>query len=364
MDFADQIRELSHRARKQVDYLETEEATKNALVMPFIQALGYDVFDPKEVVPEFTADHGVKKGEKVDYAIVKDGSPIMLFECKAANSDLDQVQHLSQLYRYFSVTNARIGVLTNGTACYFYSDLEENNKMDERPFLEIDLLSLNEKLIPELKRTSKQDFDQNSLTEIAEELKYTKEIKKILSLQISSPTEEVVEALARSVYSGKINQKAKDYFHIVTKKAFREFVNDQITQRFESAISDNEDGHRKAGSPAEGEADPDAAAGEEEEPEIVTTEEELEAFRIVRSILRESVDHRRVEFKDYKNFANILLDGNLRRPLFRLYFNTPQKYVELFDKGKDASEKKAIESLDDVYDYADRIKSTPKAYTS
>jgi len=133
MDFADQIRELSHRARKQIEYLETEEATKNALVMPFIRALGYDIFDPKEVVPEFTADHGVKKGEKVDYAIIKDGTPIMLFECKAANSNIDQAQNLSQLYRYFSVTNARIGVLTNGITYYFYSDLEENNKMDERP---------------------------------------------------------------------------------------------------------------------------------------------------------------------------------------------------------------------------------------
>jgi len=363
MDFADQIRELSHRARKQIEYLETEEATKNALVMPFIRALGYDIFDPKEVVPEFTADHGVKKGEKVDYAIIKDGTPIMLFECKAANSNIDQAQNLSQLYRYFSVTNARIGVLTNGITYYFYSDLEENNKMDERPFLEFDLLSPNEKLIPELKRTSKQDFDQNSLTETAEELKYTKEIKKILSLQISSPTEAVVEALARGVYSGKMTQKARDYFNVITRKAFREFVNDQITQRFESAISDNEDGNDKPSSPPDEGVTSEATEDEEEEQEIVTTEEELEAFRIVRSILRESLDHRRVEFKDYKNFANILLDGNLRRPLIRLHFNTSKKYIELFDKGKDESEKVSIESLDDIYDYADRIKATPSIYT-
>jgi predicted type IV restriction endonuclease len=97
--------------------------------MPFISALGYDVFDPVEVIPEFTADVGIKKGEKVDYAIKQDGKIIMLFECKCCNGSLDDC-HASQLYRYFSVTEARIAVLTDGIIYRFYTDIEQPNKMD------------------------------------------------------------------------------------------------------------------------------------------------------------------------------------------------------------------------------------------
>ena len=82
MDFKGHIKQLSERVAKLKENIGTEEATKTAFIMPFIQALGYDVFDPTEVVPEFTCDLGIKKGEKIDYAIYKDGQPIILIECK------------------------------------------------------------------------------------------------------------------------------------------------------------------------------------------------------------------------------------------------------------------------------------------
>lgn len=114
MDFIDRINELAARIPKQLDYCTTEEATKNALVLPFINALGYDIFNPTEVLPEFTADVGIKKGEKVDYAILQNGKPIMLFECKWSGADLSKA-HVSQLYRYFNVVpDVRFGILTNG----------------------------------------------------------------------------------------------------------------------------------------------------------------------------------------------------------------------------------------------------------
>ena len=101
MDFVNRMRELANRAEKQLPHCETEEATKNALILPFISALGYDIFNPTEVLPEFTADVGIKKGEKVDYAILKEKAPLIIFECKRAGTDLSQV-HASQLYRYFA----------------------------------------------------------------------------------------------------------------------------------------------------------------------------------------------------------------------------------------------------------------------
>jgi predicted type IV restriction endonuclease len=191
MDFIDKIRELSARIPKQLEYIQTEEATKNALVMPFISALGYKVFDPIEVTPELCADVGVKKGEKVDYAILREGEPIILFECKHHAADLGKV-HASQLYRYFSVTEARFSVLTNGLAYWFYTDLEAPNKMDEKPFFEFNMLDIKESAVEELKKFSKSVFDLDNILTTASELKYTREITRLLVEQMQEPTEEFV----------------------------------------------------------------------------------------------------------------------------------------------------------------------------
>src|SRR4028118_426773 len=157
MDFIEQLQTLAAKTNKLCDVLQTEEATKNALIMPFIRILGYDIFDPTEVVPEFIADVGIKKGEKVDYAIKKDGKIIMLFECKHCGGDLN-IKHASQLFRYFSVTDARIAVLTNGLVYRFFTDLEAPNKMDEKPFLEVDMTELDDVALTELKKLTKQAF--------------------------------------------------------------------------------------------------------------------------------------------------------------------------------------------------------------
>jgi len=162
MDFIDHLRDLSIRIQKQAAGIQTEEATKTAFVMPFIAALGYNVFDPTEVTPELVADVGTKKGEKVDYAVLKDGNPIILFECKWCGSDLDS-ENASQLYRYFSVTPARFGILTNGIVYRFYSDLENQNVMDAKPFLELDLLNIKEPLVEEVKKFSKSTFDLDNI---------------------------------------------------------------------------------------------------------------------------------------------------------------------------------------------------------
>ena len=100
MEFHEKIEQLKERAISLKDSLQTEEATKNALVMPFLNALGYDVFNPLEVVPEFVADSRLKKDEKVDYAVMKDGKPIILIECKKVDNDkLDVKKHAGQLFK-------------------------------------------------------------------------------------------------------------------------------------------------------------------------------------------------------------------------------------------------------------------------
>ena len=135
MDFKDSILQLSKRVTSLKESIQTEEATKNAFIMPFIQVLGYDVFNPLEVVPEMDCDITKKKGEKIDYAIMKDGSPIMLIECKHWKQDLNL--HDNQLKRYYVASKAKFGVLTNGIVYRFYTDLIKENIMDDVPYLRL-----------------------------------------------------------------------------------------------------------------------------------------------------------------------------------------------------------------------------------
>ncbi len=174
MDFKDQIRQMGERVVKLKDQIFTEEATKNAFIMPFIQVLGYDVFNPIEVVPEFISDIGIKKGEKVDYAIFKDGHASILIECKHWKQKLDI--HDNQILRYFNVSKAKFAILTNGIIYKFYTDLIEPNKMDEKPFLEFDITEIKDQQIEELKKFHKSYFDLANILSSASELKYTNEV--------------------------------------------------------------------------------------------------------------------------------------------------------------------------------------------
>ncbi len=211
MDFLDEIRALATRKRDQLEHLKTEEAAKTSLVMPFIQVLGYNIFDPTEVVPEFGADVGKKKGEKVDYAILMDGKPIILFECKPVGTTLDE-SHTYQLFRYFNVTEARFGVLTDGVAYRFFSDLDKSNVMDTKPFLEFNLLEASDAQIEELKRFTKSSFNLGDILDVAREQKYTKEIKRLFGEQLSKPSEAFVKLFASQVYHGMLTQPVKQKF--------------------------------------------------------------------------------------------------------------------------------------------------------
>ncbi len=105
MDFIDEVKQFAGRIAKMKDSIQTEEATKTSMIMPFFRLLGYDVFNPLEFVPEYTADVGIKKGEKVDYAIMnEDGKPLILIEAKWCGENLDK--HASQLFCYFATTSA------------------------------------------------------------------------------------------------------------------------------------------------------------------------------------------------------------------------------------------------------------------
>jgi hypothetical protein len=361
MDFADKIRQLSQQVQKQASIIQTEEATKNAMVMPFIAALGYDVFDPTEVTPELHADVGLKKGEKVDYAILKDGKPIMLFECKWHGADLSK-EHASQLYRYFSVTEARFGVLTNGLAYRFFTDLEAPNKMDAKPFFEFDMADYRDHDIEELKKFSKAAFDLQDILTTASELKYSKEIQKILVQQLQAPSDEFVRFFTAQVYQGRMTQAIREQFTETTKQAFKRFINEQINDRLKSAL-----GSDQQFVPADSPSTPTPASQAPEKtvpetPAVVTTTEELEAYFTIKAILHPVVTSKRVVMRDVQTYCGILLDDNNRKPICRLYLNASKKAIGMFD-GEDRKEVRVpLGSLDEIHNHAERLRKTVKQY--
>lgn len=358
MSLENSLSDLAERATDQVAHLETEEATKHALVMPFIQALGYNVFDPREIVPEFTADIGTRKGEKVDYALMYEGKPMILFECKKVNDALE-TDSVSQLIRYFTATEARIGVLTNGIAYKFFSDLDESNKMDQRPFLEIDLLSLDERSIVELKRFTKQSFDIDETLEAAALLKYTRGMKQALSLQMNDPEEEFIRWLVRKVYPGVLTKQVRERFTPLVGRAFREFINERINMTLKTALDrDTGETDKEEASASESDGQEDFV---EEDRGIVTTAQEIEGFMIVKAILRTVVDVSRVTMRDTKSYCGVILDDNNRKPICRLWFNRSQLYLGVFDENKKETRNK-IDSLDGIYAFSEEIKATTDSY--
>lgn len=353
MDFKDQIKLLGERVVKMKEQIATEEATKNAFIMPFLQTLGYDVFNPFEVVPEYVTDIGTKKGEKIDYAIFKDGVPTILIECKHWAQNLNL--HDGQLLRYFHVSKAKFGILTNGITYRLYSDLVEPNKMDEKPFLEFNIAEIKDNQTEELKKFHKSYFDAESIVNTASELKFTNELKHLIQQELNNPTPEFVKHFARQVYPSVVTAKVLEQFTNLTKKSIQHHISDLITERLKTALTkeDEETKKQDASLPLEQDKTDDV--------KIVTTDEELEGFMIVKTILRQKIPVNRVTYRDAQSYFAILLDDNNRKSICRLYLSGTKKYIALFDEQK-KEVKTEILSLDDIFKYSENLINIVESY--
>lgn len=354
MDFIERINVLAKRIPQIQSNLQTEEATKNALIMPFLdKVLGWDVYNPMEVIPEFTADTVNKKGEKVDYALMKEGEVQILIECKKYGEKLT-IKHASQLFRYFSVTKARLAILTNGSEYQIFTDIDAPNKMDEKPFLKFDLEDIDEHSIPEIRKLAKSVFNIDSIINSAGELKYLSQIKKIIAAQFKAPEEEFVKFFASRTYEGTLTPKVKQQFHEITQKALIQFLSDSINERLKTALN-NDKSTSIVGQTEE------SVKSDDEKSKVVTTDEEQEGFNIIKAILRQKVDLSRVIARDTQSYFGVLLDDNNRKPLCRLHFNAKQKYLGIIDKDKNEL-RHPIESLDEIFSFNDQLLDTLTYY--
>lgn len=345
MTFEEKMASFKSRIERMQDTILTEEATKTSLVMPFFQAMGYDVFNPNEFTPEFTADVGIKKGEKVDYAILINNSPMILIECKSISETLDR--HDSQLFRYFGTTAAKFAILTNGIIYRFYTDIEETNKMDQAPFLEINLLSLKDYQIQELQKFTKENFDENEIFDSAAELKYMGQIRQILKDEFATPSDDLVRLiLSRGIYEGVKTQNIVEKFQPLVKRSINLVITEIINDRLKNALVKNEADEAK-----------DAAVDTPEEEDemapvskIVTTQEELDSFYVVKSILRTKVAPERITYTDKETYFAINLDDKTTKWICRVYIKERAKYVTI--KNDQENVRYDFNTVDDIYTLA------------
>ncbi len=352
MDFIDEVRTRAGRFASRVEHLETEEATKSSLVMPFLQMLGYNIFDPTEVVPEFTADVGGRRGEKVDYALMREGKPAVLIEVKRYGTKLEGAE-TAQLFRYFTVTDAHFGILTDGIVYHFFSDLDQTNLMDKRPFFEFNMLDFSDAHVDQLKRFQKDSYDESEIVEAATGLKYTAEIRRVLSEEFAGPSQDLVNLIVRRVYpDARTANSVRRQFHALAPAAFTQFINDRIDIRLKYARQTEE---REATPPAN-----TAAQEEEQAPEFVPAE--LDALNVIKAIVRDVVDVRRVGLRSLATYCSVLLDDNRRRTVCRLRLRTDNWRLLLHDGGSE--ERIPLDDLDDLFSHASRLRASVAAVLS
>lgn len=342
MEFKDQLRLIADNIMRTRDMVATEEAVKMAFVAPFINALGYNVFSPEDVIPEFVADLGIKVGEKIDYALMKNGSPVIFIECKWHGHVLDPYN--SQLFRYFHTAKAKFGILTNGIEYRIYTDLLEPNKMDEKPFLVFNMTDLKDTEIEEIRKFHKEQYDPDNIFNSAASLKYSNEIRAILANEIQEPSEEFVRHFTNKVYSGRITGKVLEQFKGIVQKTFAQYIGNLITDRIKQALKKEQEAQKP-----EDIAPPVIS-------KIETTALEIEAYNIIRAILASVIDLKRVSFRDAQSYFSIVLDETPRKAFCRLYFNGARKYIVTMENRQEV--RNEILDVLDIFKFTDSIRKS------
>jgi hypothetical protein len=358
MDFIDSLRQFAARAEKLRAQIQTEEATKTSLILPFFsQVFGYDIFNPDEFVPEFTADVGIKKGEKVDYAVMLNGEPAILIEAKWCGAALEK--HDSQLFRYFGTTTAKFGILTNGIIYKFYTDLNESNKMDLAPFLELDILNVKDSLVPELKRFCKANFNADEIFGRASELKYSNEIRGYFLEQLREPSDEFVKFMLSHAYDGMKTSAIIEKYRPVVKATLNTLISEMMSERITTALK-NEAAPDTAKQEPEPDEEPDSAAPRNQ---IVTTAEEMQSFFIVKAIVAgcDGVDISKITYKDTRSYFAILYNGMVTKWICRLMLTGGKKFMTLPDE-TGAEIRHDLAEIEDIYKFKNEILASARRF--
>ena len=347
---------LAAKVRELKPIIETEEATKTAFIIPFISTvLGYDVTDPREVIPEYTADIGIKKGEKVDFAIKSGNDFRFLIECKKVGEPL-RLDHANQLVRYFNVTDTEFAILTNGEVYEFYAQLDAANRMDEKPFMTIDLSNIDARVFPHLEMCTKTHFDSETIAASAEQLRYISEIRKVLSAQLKEPDSDWVKQIAARVTSRRMTAQNLEIFTKLITTAQAQFLKDEANRRLRSAQDYEEIVSPQKEEPVETN-EPEAL---EPSDGIITTDTEIQGLGIIRAICCSEVPINDITMRDAKSYCAILYQDNNRKPLARLFFDRKIPRIGIFNEDREM-EVFDLNAIEDIYNYSDLLRERCRA---
>lgn len=342
MELEASIADLQAKLREHREVLQVEEAAKTTLVLPFLRALGYDIFNPSEVKPEFTCDVGTKKGEKVDYALCVGGEVTVLVECKPVTSELS-IKHASQLFRYFTATSARLALLTNGVIYKFFTDSDRANMMDEKPFFTFDLDNYRSADVKHLAAFQRSDFDVDQVVAQAGKLKLQSQVSAELRKEFAEPSEEFVNLIARRLHNGRLTEQVRARYEGAIAQSIAALIRDGVNERLQNAMRHGEDTSVE-------DADAEEATGDD----VETTQVEIDGFNIIRAICSKMVSPDRVVMRDAKSYCAVLLDDNNRRTIARMHFNSPtSRYLGVFS-GK-TEDRQAVQGPVDIYQHGDAI---------
>lgn len=350
MEINDKIFALAERVKQLHPQIKTEEATKQSLILPFFQILGFDIFNPMEFCPEFIADVGIKKNEKVDYVILVDGKPLILIEAKSCSQNIDKLdKHDSQLFRYYATTESKFAILTNGIRYRFFTDLESPNKMDQQPFFELNMLDLNDQSIEYLENFMKSKLSVENILNSASELKYLNLIKSSFRDLVELVPDEMLKLIVSKVYEGQKTQAVLDKFKPLVKRGITQYINEKLSSKFNETLSKS-DGNEATSSTPEA----------EEESKIITTIDELNAFAVVKAILRKHVPASRLVYRDTESYLGILLDDNNRKWICRIELGK-KLFFQIPDEDK-KPQRYQINNIDDIFDFSDKLIEVLKRY--
>lgn len=318
---------FNERLRKHADHVKsvgmhcsTEETTKQALILPLLDILGFSPFDPTKVKAEYGADFpGAKSSERVDYALFCHDVPVMFIEAKAHSEKL--VNHCPQLARYFNATpEVTIAAITNGCEWRFFTDLNNKNVMDTEPFLTVDFGDLDGTLLPRLRRFRHDEFQPEALRTLAEETVYLTAFTDVIRQSLREPDVEFVRYVAgRAAVHRQFNAKFLESIAPLVKQAVERAVSSMVVSGLSAQIPTPVTSVITA-TPAPTVVTPPnptdtmADVVDADNPRIVTTYAERRLLEVVTEILGEQAD---IGAKDTESYYSILYQGKVSRWLLR-----------------------------------------------
>lgn len=328
-DFITRLKSHIEHVKKVGSHCTTEETTKQALILPLLDILGFNPYDPTKVLAEFAADFpGVKATERVDYALYCNGQPVMFIEAKPYIADL--TNHAPQLSRYFnSSLGVTIGAITNGREWRFFTDLINTNVMDEKPFLVIDFTKAKPEDLTQLAEFKHDNFHAEKLRYFAEENQYIQQFKSVIKRSINDVDIDFVRYVAQQAnIQRQLNTKFLENIQPFVKQAVQQAISDTVVKGLSSPtiITAQPVEHKIKEEIQEAPVaveEPDYIVHPDNE-KIITTKEEQELLRIVTELFPEI----ELDGRDTESYYSVLFQNKTNRWLFRFDVNRKRPTIQ------------------------------------